>query len=842
MQTIRAIAALALALSTHAQDAPPPVQHDRPANRLAQETSPYLLQHAHNPVAWFAWGEEAFAEARRRGVPIFLSIGYSTCYWCHVMERESFEDDAVGRLMSENFVCIKVDREERPDVDDVYMTATTAMTGRGGWPMSVFLTPPGASGPDDPGLKPFWCGTYFPPEPRHGMPSFTQVLTALSRAWGEQRADILEQADALAAHVRERLGASDASSRAPVSIGADQVSKAASALLRIFDRLHGGFGGAPGQPKFPQPVFLEFLLNALPTIADEESRAAVDAAIQTTLDRMAMGGMHDQIGGGFHRYSVDERWLVPHFEKMLYDNAQLLRVYARRAVANGDAFHRNAAEEIVAYVEREMTLLEGGASGGCFSAQDAEVDGREGLNYLWTPQELDEVFQAAPDDAAFAKRVFGLDQGPNFRDPHHPEEPARNVLFLRVRPDALPAEFGMEPRAFFDRLMRVSGEMRAARDKRPQPRLDDKVIASWNGLMIQALADAGAALREPSWVAHAERAASFCWDNLRTPEGRLLRTWRGGRAKTSAMLEDHASLIAGFVALSRAGATGAPWLDRAATLAEEAERRFGGMDGALFDTPSDSADLLVRGRSMHDGAVPGAQSMMAHALLDLADEGGEDQWRERAAALLASMSRAIADDPVGSVNATRALLRLMRIDPERAARLAEARPAEAPLAPDAQGGAAGDGAAAADAEGVRTPVGVFAETDRVAVPRGGRATLAIELRIDEGWHITAHEPFAPNTSADARLPGLIGLTVRIAGGTGIRAMIEYPPGERLAAAPGGLPALLVHTGSVRLQIVLERTGEMWSGSPTILVTYQACDDSACLAPVTVELDVAIDAE
>jgi uncharacterized protein YyaL (SSP411 family) len=388
------------------------VPGDAPANRLSRETSPYLLQHAHNPVAWFPWGDEAIAEARRRDVPIFLSIGYSTCYWCHVMERECFESEEIARQMNDRFVCVKVDREERPDLDDLYMTATQLLTGHGGWPMSVFLEPQG--------LRPFWAGTYFPPEPRHGVPSFPQVLDAMSRAWTERRGEVLEQAASVAEGVRQHM----VSEEAPVGLGLPQVTEAGRDLLKRFDRVHGGFGGAP---KFPQPVFLEFLLDLRAAAADDATRDAIDQAVRRTLDRMAIGGVFDQVGGGFHRYSVDERWLVPHFEKMLYDNAQLAQVYARAAVVYSDDFYATIARRTLDYALREMTSSEG----AFYSAQDAEVDGREGGNYVWTPEEIRAALP--PEDAGFAIKVYGADAGPNFRDPHYPDSSSTNVLFLRER-------------------------------------------------------------------------------------------------------------------------------------------------------------------------------------------------------------------------------------------------------------------------------------------------------------------------------------------------------------------------------------------------------------------------
>jgi uncharacterized protein YyaL (SSP411 family) len=452
-------------------------------------------------VDWRPWGEEAFLEARRRGVPIFLSVGYSTCYWCHVMERESFESEAIARLMNERFVCVKVDREERPDVDDLYMAATQIMTGRGGWPMSCFLEPDT--------LRPFWCGTYFPPSPRHGMPGFPQILEGLSSAWRDKRGEIVEQAEHVAAAVSEQLAAA----RAPAGVGLEHVSQAARALLTSFDRVNGGFGGAP---KFPQPVFLELLLDVRDSAGDDATRDAVDQAVRLTLDRMACGGINDHVGGGFHRYSVDATWTVPHFEKMLYDNAQLAAVYARAGATYDDAFYREVAGRTLDYVQREMT----GPEGELYSAEDAEVDGREGGNYVWQPDEVRAAL--GTDDAALAIKVYGLEGGPNFRDPHHAESPPAYVLRLSGRPEKVAAELGVTVEALRERMGRIDARLYEVRARRPQPRLDDKVLTAWSGLMIGALARAGLALKRREHVEAAARAADFVFTRMRDGAGDLI--------------------------------------------------------------------------------------------------------------------------------------------------------------------------------------------------------------------------------------------------------------------------------------------------------------------------------
>lgn len=804
-------------------------QHPKPvANKLAGETSPYLLQHAHNPVPWMPWGPEAFDEASRRDVPIFLSIGYATCYWCHVMERESFEDARIGALLGERFVCVKVDREERPDVDDIYMAAVQGMTGRGGWPMSVFLTPPARTGAAGAGLglKPFYAGTYFPPEPRHGMPSFEHVIRGVADAWRDKREQVLDQAERVAEAVAERLTVEE---RSAPPLSRKTPDEATVTLLRLYDATWGGFGRAP---KFPQPVFLDYLLDVLEHETGESARAALSTAIRGTLDRMATGGMHDQIGGGFHRYSVDERWLVPHFEKMLYDNAQLLAVYARAARVFEDGYYREVAEGIVGYARREMVSPDG----AFFSAQDAEVDGREGLNYLWTPQEVREAVGAR--DADLAVRMFGLDKGPNFRDPHHPEEPASNVLFLAERPERFAASLGIAREAFEAARAGMTAAMLEARSKRKPPRLDDKSLAAWNGLMIGALADAAAALEKPEWLDLAARAGEFVWGRMQGADDVLMRSFRDGKAKTPAFLEDHAMLAEGFLRLHRAGksagrADAGAWLDRATVLVRQAQTLFGDAGtGAMYDTRPGQADLFVRARSVHDGALPSGQSVMLHALLGLGDATGDPQWREAAARLLRTMRGPIAESPVGAINATRALARLMREDAallERAGVIGEASAAPA--------------ASSAGGPGALQPIEVYASADRVAVPRSGAGQVAIQVRIAEGWHITAHEPFAAATPEKDRLKGVGGLTVALApGSTGLRVSVEYPEGEPLLGLGPDGPPLLVHTEAVQALITLERDGAAWSGRHILLVTYQPCTSTECLEAETVELDVAIDPE
>lgn len=781
----------------------------RRANRLAASTSPYLLQHAHNPVDWFPWGDEAFAEAKRRDVPVLLSIGYSTCYWCHVMERESFESESIAALMNERFVCIKIDREERPDLDDIYMTATQIMTSHGGWPMTVFLDPASR--------QPFWCGTYFPPDPRPamGIPSLPQVLTNISAAWQKQRPDVIEQANQIGAIVRERLAGGD---QPPAAISAPKcVTEAVSGLLRMFDRNYGGFGGAP---KFPQPVFLELLLDARERAGSAQTRAAIDEALRVTLDKMLIGGVYDQIGGGFHRYSVDATWTVPHFEKMLYDNAQLLSVYARAASAFDDAEYRRIVRETAAYLRREMR-----ASGGLASAQDAEVDAREGLNYLWTPEQVRAAL--SKDDAAFACRVFSLDPGPNFRDPHHPHEPASNVLRLRDRPEVLARELNLSIADFHTTRERTARSMLAARDTRKQPHRDDKVLAAWNGLAIHGLAVAAELLRDRALLDDAVGIASFILSTLHGPDG-LCRSWRGGVRGGPGFLEDYGASVLGLASLARAmravaperGSDAAAFERAAARLADEAAARFAA-DDRWFDTSEGQSDSFVRTRSLHDGAVPCGSSMMLLALLELSSTNADAV--RHAQTLLRSMLGSIDELPLGLAWATRAVLRvasdpLLASSPLKALVSAEASPASRE-------------------EDAFSPVEIYAGVERVAISKGSPASLRVALRIAPGYHVLAADPWIDDPKSELR--GLVPLRVHVRGGTGIEAYADYPAGDAYTAASDVVGKPRVYSNEIDFEIALEQTAEI-TGRPMLAITYQACSDRACLPPRTVELDIAID--
>ncbi|KPK66901.1 MAG: thioredoxin [Gemmatimonas sp. SG8_38_2] len=582
-------------------------------NHLQNETSPYLLQHVDNPVDWYPWGEEALAIAKREDKPILLSIGYAACHWCHVMEHESFEDEDTAAQMNADFVNVKVDREERPDIDSIYMQAVTAMTGRGGWPMTVFLTPDG---------KPFYAGTYFPNEPRHGMPSFRQILTGVSRAWKNDRQNIESSAGEVAAQLR-------AVSEVGLDAGrldADVFRGALRMLGQGFDAAWGGFGGAP---KFPQPMTLEFLLRE--SLRDRDSNALGMA--ETTLEKMARGGMYDQLGGGFSRYSVDHRWLVPHFEKMLYDNAQLARVYLHAWQITGNRFYRRITEETLDYVLREMRHEEG----GFYSSQDADSEGVEGKFYVWS---ADEIRETLGPDADVFMRIYGVSEEGNWE--------GHNILSLHLEPNGLAAQLGIDPDELRARVDAAREQLYRIRSKRVWPGLDDKVLTAWNGLMLGACADAGRVLRRPDYLEAAQANAEFLHRTMRRDSGRLLRAWKAGsQAKYNAYLEDYACLAHGLLALYEATFE-ARWIDWARELGELMMRHFRDTkNGGFFDTSDDHEELIHRPKDLQDNAVPSGNSMAVTVLLKLSLLTGNGEYWQVGEESTAMMTRFMSQYPSG---------------------------------------------------------------------------------------------------------------------------------------------------------------------------------------------------
>jgi uncharacterized protein len=589
-------------------------------NRLAREKSPYLLQHAGNPVDWYPWGEEAFAKARAEDKPIFLSIGYSTCHWCHVMERESFEREEIGRILNEHFVAIKVDREERPDVDHIYMTVCQALTGSGGWPLTVLLTP---------AREPFFAGTYFPPETRFGRPGLKDLLYQIIGAWDGQRDQILTVASQITEAIRPNFAAHPG----------DRLDEAA--LRAAFDDLaarhdaeHGGFASAP---KFPTPHQLSFLLRWWARSGDQRALAMVES----TLQAMRRGGIYDHVGFGFHRYATDRAWRVPHFEKMLYDQALLLAAYAEAFQATGQPLYAGVASEIVAYVARRLTSPEG----AFYSAEDADSEGEEGKFYVWTREEIDGVL--GPERGALYARAYGIEREGNWVDEAHGTRPGTNIPYLDEDPAAIAGEVSGDLATLARELEACRLLLEEARDRRPRPHRDDKILTAWNGLMAAALAKAARALDRPAYARMAARAIEFLSAKLRRDDSRLLARYREGEAAHLGYLDDYAFVL--WARLELYEATFDPsHLREADALAREMDRLFwDGAEGGFFFTGVDAEPLLARTKESYDGAVPSGNSVAALALLRLSKMTGDPFGEERGRAVLDAFSGSVTSHPTG---------------------------------------------------------------------------------------------------------------------------------------------------------------------------------------------------
>jgi uncharacterized protein YyaL (SSP411 family) len=766
------------------------------------------------------------------------------------MERESFEHLETAQLMNEHFVCVKVDREERPDVDDLTMAATISMTGRGGWPTSVFLEPQG--------LRPFYCGTYFPREGRiAGVPTFRQVLSGISNAWQTQRESVLAQAKQLEDAVREQLPKLGTQAK-PLTV--QTIASCVQTLLAIFDKQHGGFGQAP---KFPQAVFLEFLLDAR-EVVDAETKIAVDAALRTTLDAMAMGGLHDHLGGGFHRYSVDTYWTVPHFEKMLYDQAQLLRVYARASSVFGDAWYAQVARGVVEHIAQDLLQ----PSGLLSSALDAESEHREGKSYVWTASEAQECLLSGGFDAAQTQVVMealGLAGNPNFVDPHHPKDDPTWVLRLAQRPDAIAAKAGVDAQAFAELLARANSVLLIRRAARVQPGTDDKAIACWNGLAIDALARAGSVLEFRAATEIASDAADAMLSmpmvehetrisaTQRAISQRRARSWRAVRdekgestnvASGQGFLEDAAATATGLLSLARSAASATARRMRLQQARDVLMEAMSFEGDAHSDNPRDGVGgSMFAGRmSLHDGAMPSGFSLRLHALLDLYELTDDANEKEQLASVvlqqLSGASGHIAAQPVGCINAVRALLRVHRMMPAHAVQLAMGKGA-------ANAGSERVEGASNSARGVMQGsdvVEVFSQTEQVVLMRDEPAELLLHIGIAPGYHIVAAQPYEEGDDLAAQLDGLMPLRVGVFHGSGVAAYADYPagvlwPSEEVARATG-LPRIRVLSGTIELRVALERDGS-WEGNPLLCVQFQACSDRECLAPSFVELDIAL---
>ncbi len=579
-------------------------------NRLQYETSPYLRQHADNPVDWYPWGEEALTRSKTEDKPILLSVGYSACHWCHVMAHESFEHEPTAKLMNELFVNIKVDREERPDVDDIYMQAVQALTGQGGWPMTIFLTPEG---------KPFYGGTYFPREPRFGMPAFSEILEGVSEAYQNRRKQVEEAASSLSESLnREMLGIGGTIT----ALNVDLLDTAAKTMGSTFDKMQGGFGGAP---KFPQPMNLEFLLR---TYARTNDPATLEQ-VTFTLKKMARGGIYDQIGGGFHRYSVDAIWLVPHFEKMLYDNAQLSRVYLHTYQVTGDEFCKRIATEIYDYILREMTAPEG----AFYSTTDADSEGEEGKFFVWSKTELEELLG---ENASVAIEYWGVTARGNFE--------GHNILHVPNDDEVIAERLSITVDELRSKLTDIKHTLYAARTHRVHPGLDDKILTAWNGMMLASLSEAARVLDRADYRVAATRNAEFLLGAMVAPDGRLYRTHKDGHSKINAYLEDYANLIDGLLEVYQT-TFDERWFMEARRLADHVLEHFAAEDGGFFDTGDDHESLIARPRNMQDNATPSGNSMIARQLVRLAAYTGESNYDEAARNTLGLLSEALRQYP-----------------------------------------------------------------------------------------------------------------------------------------------------------------------------------------------------
>ncbi|HET6246687.1 MAG TPA: DUF255 domain-containing protein [Tepidisphaeraceae bacterium] len=798
-------------------------------NRLANESSPYLLQHAHNPVAWYPWGPEAFAAARVQNKPIFLSVGYSTCYWCHVMERQSFENEAIAAEMNARFINIKVDREERPDVDQLYMTAVQVLTRHGGWPMSVFLTPD---------LRPFYGGTYFPPADMHGRPGFVSVLRGIEDAYKNRPADVEKTADQLVNILSQY--ARPAAPQEPIRIDMAFVEDLIRRSVSDYDPTRGGFGGAP---KFPRETLLELLLVYLRTPDEERGmggmglrqaqsghgppmsspasttsapagslpegptrtsafpgverrpqesenlKSQISKMIFHTLAALADGGIRDQLGGGFHRYSTDAHWLVPHFEIMLYDNAMLAWCYAEAFAQMNDPRYAAVARGVFDFVLREMTS----PAGAFYTALDAEVDGQEGLNYLWTEEEITALL--GPEDTGVFNTVYGVDGGPNFADPHHGSGiPEKNILYLPVALEKAAKNLKTDTAALESRLAPLRQKLYEARMKRKQPLLDTKIITSWNALMIRALAHGGRVLSEPRYTEAAARAADFLLQSHRTPEGGLFRASRDGQAKYRGFLDDYAFLLQALLTLHEATGT-AKWKTHAVELADQMNAKFGGE--AFYFTEKDAPDLILRQMTSSDSPLPSGNAVAAMALLELGDKA-------QAAGVLAEFAQQVESQGEGMSSMVQAALLFCRKSGAfTVSAYAESEEDSRPMTPTEL------------AEGV---VGAKAAWQSPTV-------VSVEVIIAPGYHINAYQ-----VPADLSL-----IATRISAADDPAAEVDYPPGEELSVPFMDRP-LQVYSGTIKIRVKFAEARE--SGKPLVLnLVYQACNDTSCLAPVTRQIKV-----
>ncbi len=730
----------------------------RYTNRLILEDSPYLLQHAHNPVNWYSWGDEAFAAARRENKPIFLSIGYATCHWCHVMERESFEDLGIAGLLNDHFIAIKVDRELLPDVDATYMMAVMLITGHGGWPMSSFLTPDGRT---------FLGGTYFPPQ------RFRPLLQRVSVLWDEQRPGLVEQAERVARAVRQAMAAGGRARK----LGETVVQRAVEGILARYDDFQGGFSLAP---KFPNEPFLFLLLD----VAERDGGKALLEALETTLDAMAGGGIHDQIGGGFHRYATDNDWLVPHFEKMLYNQAHLARAYLRAWRLTGKPLYARGARQILDYILRDMIS----PGGGFYSATDADSEGEEGLFFLWTPEQIRSALPA--EGAALALELYGVTEQGNFE--------GRTILH---QPISLEEYAEQRNIPLMELVAQVEGIRRAlykARDKRVHPFRDEKILTAWNGMMIGALAAAAGILGDASYRDAALRAAEFIWRENRRKRGELWRAHLHGSSSVAARQEDYAYLAEGLLALY--DVTGEKlWLERAREIADGMQERFwdGEVGGFYMGDGGSPLDSMARPKDTTDDAIPSGNSVALRVLAMLAKRTGEEVYRERANGTLAAFSSGIERHPLAYA------YMLMGVNELLHGELGNRQYAARGAVPvRAQVMAAGD----------------------------GRGQLQVDLDIQDGWHVNAHQPLQ-----ETLIPTVLSLDGDAPAWQ--LGLVEYPQPEIVRLGFQQEP-LALYQGRVQIRAGLELRSPAAMDKPHLVpvqLRLQACNDRVCLPPETLTL-------
>ncbi|HEX2970821.1 MAG TPA: DUF255 domain-containing protein [Tepidisphaeraceae bacterium] len=746
-------------------------------NRLIQESSPYLLQHAHNPVDWYPWGPEAFEAARTQDKPIFLSIGYSTCYWCHVMERECFENEQIAEEMNRRFINIKVDREERPDVDQLYMAAVQVLTHQGGWPLNVFLTSD---------LRPFYGGTYFPPVDALGRPGFLTLLRAIDGAYHERLGDVQATCSQLVAILHDL--AEPPAPETPVTINPEFIEELIQRSTADYDPTHGGFGGAP---KFPRQTLLAMLLVHNRYWPNEQRLRMV----LHTLDAMAQGGIHDHLGGGFHRYSTDAKWLVPHFEIMLYDNAMLAWIYAEAYQQTHTERYAAVARGILDFVLREMTSPDG----AFYTALDAEVDAQEGLSYLWTPEQVTATL--GPEDAALFNRVYGLDRGPNFVYPHHGTGSFdKNILYLPQPIAQVAQSMGLCEDDLLARLRPLRQRLYDARRLRKQPALDTKIITSWNALMIRALAYGGYVLREPRYTDAATHAADYLMKQHVSRQGRVLRASREGVAKHEGFLDDYACLAWALLEL-RDWATQAARHEEAASLAQRMVEHFGDKDeGGFYFTSKHAKDLLVRQKIGTDSPLPSGNAVAAMVMLSV-DQG--DLARDT----IAVFARQLDENPDAMSAMLQAAMLYVRENEEIAISPGPWRGQPVPSSP--------------------SPQQLATQAVSVQASWLSAQELQLQLSIASDFHINAHDPGT----------GLVPTQLLVSGDAANRVeFIDYPSGQEQRFAFSDSP-VRVYTTSATF-VVRFRQPMTGAGTLRMALVYQPCNDQACLPTTTKEIEVA----